>query len=158
MELLEVFPCPWVTLIHLKTVHCEHCFHGVCSKSAVNVLHRFISLIRQTCNIAFFFKSLSGFISIPSTLGMEIFVVLFWDLILARRKVWWTTSTQSYSRETSWPIPILLLRFGWFFTSRSPFGRLSIIEGHDACSPAIGSPYWSIMQSNINLVYRSMPQ
>jgi hypothetical protein len=38
MELFGVCPCPWVTLIPLKTVHSvhyEHCFHGICSKSAV---------------------------------------------------------------------------------------------------------------------------
>lgn len=38
MELLGVFPCPWVTVICFKIVHyvhCEHCFHGVCSTTAV---------------------------------------------------------------------------------------------------------------------------
>ena len=35
-----MFPCPWITAIQLKTVHSvhyEHCFHGVCSKTAVKL-------------------------------------------------------------------------------------------------------------------------
>jgi len=38
MKLLGVFPCPWVSVIRIKVVHpvhYEHCFHGVCSKTAV---------------------------------------------------------------------------------------------------------------------------
>jgi hypothetical protein len=40
MELVGVFPCPWVTVIPLKIVHPvhpEHCFYGVCSKSAARL-------------------------------------------------------------------------------------------------------------------------
>jgi hypothetical protein len=38
IELFGVFSCPWITVIHTKIVHSvysEHCFHGICSRTAV---------------------------------------------------------------------------------------------------------------------------
>ena len=38
MELLGVSPCPWITVNHqeiVHSVHYEHCFRGICSKTAV---------------------------------------------------------------------------------------------------------------------------
>jgi hypothetical protein len=41
MEFFGVLPCPWITVIDdesIHSVHSEHCFHGTCSKNAVEIL------------------------------------------------------------------------------------------------------------------------